>query len=194
MEPWYFEVRDNFVDAIEEGRIVRVPEAYARREGLLIIRKPQAIIGEQKAKSQEENNLPIADLKKTMYYKKNQNQVLAELIENFQWHISKRRRELGINRKQLAKAINESEYTVKIIENGILPKDDFVIINKLQSFLKINLRKDRKDFSQSPRSLLGETKREEVEKLEEERKTENKGGSKGIFGDEIELIEDEERD
>ena len=38
------------VEAIDEGRIVKVPEDYARREGLLILRKPvQASLEERHA-------------------------------------------------------------------------------------------------------------------------------------------------
>ena len=35
------------VDVIEEGRLVRVPEDYAIREGLMIIRRPEIPLGQR---------------------------------------------------------------------------------------------------------------------------------------------------
>jgi len=174
MESWQPESNPNkdFVEAIEGGKIVRVSERYAKIEGLPILRKPRL---EQKNRAQNEppEKISFDDLRKPL----RPNQVTSELIDNFHWHILKKRRQLGLTRKKLAEKINESENTLKLIENGVIPNKDFIIINKIQSSLLINLRKDKKDFTQSPRSLLKEE--------EQEPKTE-------ISGEEIELIEDEE--
>jgi len=40
METWHQESKENLVDAIEEGKIVKVSQEYALREHLPIIRKP----------------------------------------------------------------------------------------------------------------------------------------------------------
>jgi ribosome-binding protein aMBF1 (putative translation factor) len=176
MEPWHpSESEENLVEAIEEGRIVKVPKEHALREGLPILRKqqPSSIV-----KPNEKSLLSFEKFRKPLNYKSSQ--VFQELADNFHWLITKKRRYLGLTRKQLALSINESEETIKQIENGILPKDDFKTINKIQSRLDLNFRKDKKDFEKSPRSLLKKDKIEEKKNKEES----------DIFGDDIELIED----
>ncbi len=147
----YFESEDN-VEAIEEGKIVKVSERYAKREGLPILRRPSTKVFSHPKKQEEEKRISFDDLRKPLNWRKSQ--VFSELTENFHWEISKKRRQIGLSRKQLASSINESENTKKLVENGILPKDDFKIINKLQERLNINLRKDKKDFAQPVRPLV----------------------------------------
>jgi len=174
------------VEAIEEGRIVKVREDYARREGLLILRKKASsesndsgvqtsrIMGEN-----EERRLGLDDFRKPLGWRKSQ--VVSELIDNFGWPIAKARRSRNLTRKQVAEKIGESESSVKMIEAGILPKEDFVLINKIQSYLQINLRKDKKDFEESPRKLV-----------EEERSGGGKDsiGSFEVIGSDIEIFEE----
>lgn len=169
MEFWN-PMSDSLVDAIEEGRIVRVPEQYAKREGLTILRKSlieQKEKIQQKVQKQDEIRPSLDELRKPLSYKKNQ--VASELIENFQWEIAKTRRQKSLSRRQFAKMINEPESLIKLLENGIVPGNDFIIINKIQSVLNINLRKDKKDFAQSARSLLNEEKAKEISPQEKPR-------------------------
>lgn len=185
MEIWQSESNKEMVEAIEEGRIVRVSRNYAEKEGLLILKKTEMETDEkQKTQRKKESETLYFDaLRKPL----RPNQVTTELIDNFHWHIQKKRREMGLTRKQLAKRINEPEANLKIIENGVIPSNDFIIINKLQDALKTNLRKDKIDFSESPRSLLdkekAEPKKETLSKIQPE-----------LIGEEIELIEDESED
>ena len=151
METWNPESGTDIVEAIEEGKIVRVTESYARIEGLTIIRKP-ITKKPQKKNSEEDPRLTFEDFRKPLNWQKNQ--VVSELAENFQWEIAKKRKERGLTRRQFAKAIDETESNIKLLENGILPRNDFIIINKIQAFFNVNLRKDRKDFTQSPRDML----------------------------------------
>ena len=65
----------------------------------------------------------------------------SDLIDNFHWEIQRIRRVRKITREQFAKGINEQEATVRMIEQGILPNNDYKIINKIESYLGINLRK-----------------------------------------------------
>jgi ribosome-binding protein aMBF1 (putative translation factor) len=120
------------------------------------------------------------ELKRPLDWKKKQ--VVSELIDNFHWHISHARRQKGLMRKQFAEAIGESEEVVKKIENGVLPENSFVLVNKIQNYLRINLRKDRKDFSQPMRKL--------VEKKQEEKAEEKRKEFSAVIGDDIEVIEE----
>lgn len=146
------------VEAIENGRIVRVREDYARREGLMILRGVNIEQNKEKVSGGTETNLRkrggdegyarnvygVDEFRKPLHIYGNE--VIRELIPNFQWEISRARRAKNITRKQLADAIGEQERAIKMIENGILVKDDFVLINKVQEHLKINLRKDGADY------------------------------------------------
>ncbi len=152
---------DNTVEAIEEGKIVKVPESYARREGLPILRRSLSQTYQQKIPSYlEKKERPktesridfMSKLKKSPTWK--EKQVLSELINNWQWHIRTERRKKGITRKQLAELVNETESNIKMLEFGCLPSEDFVLINKVQKVLGINLRKDQKDFNQSLQDMM----------------------------------------
>lgn len=147
---------EEMVDAVENGRVVKVKESYAKEEGLMILRR--ALSDEEKAKQnpgkfgssrkrideEYKRNVYGDDLRKPLRWL--QNKVIADLVPNFQWVINQTRRVKNISRKQLADAIGEPESSIKMIENGVLPKDDFVLINKIQNYFKINLRKDKTDY------------------------------------------------
>lgn len=159
----------NFVEAIEDGRIVKVTEDYARREGLLIIRRQagsddgnassnfggfsqkSAIGGSGSGISGIVNrgrmirrDFKMETLRKPLHYYKNE--VISDLIDNFHWEILRIRKLKSITRKQLAKMTGESEETIKMIENAILPHDNYILINKIQSALGINLRREGKKY------------------------------------------------
>ena len=135
-----------YVDAIEDGRIVKVSEDYAKREGLTILRKRAEEVQNKPAQKKDEGNkFLFDDFRKPLRMK--DNQVFSELVDNFHWILSKKRKDLGLSRKQVAQRVNVNENDLKMIENGVLPSNDFVLINKLMNFYEVNLRKDGKDFS-----------------------------------------------
>ena len=87
-----------------------------------------------------------------------------------------------MSRKQVASSIACTENDLKMMENGVLPSNDFVLVNKLQSYYSINLRKDGKDFVGLARNKVEKTK-------DWENKTrENKGKGDGLVGSGIELF------
>jgi transcriptional regulator with XRE-family HTH domain len=145
------------VEAIEEGRIVRVSEEYAKQEGLLILRKASSGEGvrekvDVKKGLGEERRLGFDDYRRPLDWRKNK--IIDALIDNFNWEIAKMRKAKNITRKQLATEVGVSENTIKIVENGILPSEDFVLINKIENYLGISLRKDKTGFGGSPREML----------------------------------------
>ncbi len=179
----------NLVDAIEEGKIVRVSEDYARREGLPILRKHVEqenieILGEEEKKPFEDEvkTYGVEEYRKPLGWK--EEQVISELIDNFQWHIAKTRRQINLTRKQLAEKIGIPEQQMKMIENGLIPGKDFVLVNKIQDILGINLRKDGQDFGESPRRLVDEEKAKKAEKHNLD------GEDFEIIGSEIEVVEE----
>lgn len=74
----------------------------------------------------------------------------SDLIPNFHWTIQRIRRTRKISREEFAKGIGESESTVRMIEQGILPEENYKIINKIENFLKISLRKETPSITLKP--------------------------------------------
>lgn len=153
------------VEAIEEGKIVRVPESYAKREGLPIIKKSKMHEIQERIMRQGPMSKNIQEEKqKLMYARPHSNwkdrQIASELKENFHWHIRLARKNRGLSRKQLAKLINESEESIKLLESGILPTKDFVLINKIQEALGLNIRKDGKDYTKSLGEMISKDREE----------------------------------
>ncbi len=64
-----------------------------------------------------------------------------ELVDNFHWAIMRARRSKHLTQKQFADAIGETEVAIKMAEEGTLPENNYML-NKIQSYLKINLLKE----------------------------------------------------
>lgn len=145
------------VEAIDEGRIVRVPEEYAMREGLMILRrpKPPASSGPMVEERPEKRQSGIDALRKPLRYQRNE--VVASLVDHFSWVVAQKRREKNITRKQLAAAVQCSEHAIKMIENGILPVENYILINRLESYFGITLRKDGAHYQGSMKELALKT-------------------------------------
>lgn len=125
----------DFVEAIEDGKIVRVSELYAKNEKLLIVRK-------------REHDLPFsahpeaakairADPAKPSYLSNN---LGAELKDNFHWELQKQRRLRNLSRRQVAHLVGVPEGIVIELENGRVASN-FIVLAKLEAFYGINLRK-----------------------------------------------------
>ena len=208
---------ERMVEAIEEGKIVKVSESYAKKEGLLILRKepiPQSFsekMGYRKPGIIEEKKekkffIPMDDLRKPL--KRKGDDITKDLIENFHWKIVQRRRERGLTRKQVANAIGESELDLKVIENGVLPANNFVLISKLEDYYGMALRKNKSIAPVLTRALgserisnvlkrVAEKKKEEAKKMTGGEGAGKTGGAKednldiDFSGSEIELAEEE---
>ncbi len=187
------------VEVIDDGRIVRVSEEYAKREGLPVIRRAGLEEKEAIKKFSEEelikrkefagrgvfsnssgrgrSILQFEEYRRPL--KRDGSDVTTDLIDNFHWEILKKRKEKGITRKQFASDLNVSEEEVKMIENGRLPRNDFVLISKIQSYFGINLRKDGKDFVKPAREMVEKKKENTNEEGEKE-------------SEDIEIVNDED--
>ena len=75
------------------------------------------------------------------------------LVDNFHWLIMRERRAKHISREQFARDLGESETLIKMVEQGILPEDDNRIINKIEGYLGINLRKPEFENKTKKREL-----------------------------------------
>ncbi len=181
------------VEAIDEGRIVRVSEDYARREVLLILRKPvQMSLGEKhaqmKAKQEAEEKLAygLDRFRKQLRYK--QNDIIGSLVDHFHWEISAHRKMKGLTRKQVANSLGCNENSLKLLENGILPSNDYILINKLEKFFGINLRKDGQSYHVSMRELALSSSPVPVREEKKDEKTKKIDAEK-LLGSDIEVID-----
>ncbi len=62
-----------------------------------------------------------------------------DLVDNFHWAIMTARRRTKLSQKQVAKAIGVPESAIAMAEKGILPENDYMLINKLENYLGIIL-------------------------------------------------------
>ena len=95
--------------------------------------RQELIKEEVKLKDIVEKNLKLGNKKET--------RPREDLIDNFHWDIMMGRRKMHITTKQLADAISESEVVIKMAEQGMLPEDDYRLINKLENYLGIRIKK-----------------------------------------------------
>lgn len=139
---------ENLVEAIEDGRIVKVSEKYALRENLLILKKKSL---EPKKFIKNDERHPSADPHDFDMFKqpldRHKKGLVTTLLKNFNWEISFQRKRRGISRKQLARELKIEESELKMLENGVLPREDYVIINKLENYFKISLRRDGQTYN-----------------------------------------------
>ncbi|HEB46976.1 MAG TPA: hypothetical protein ENI22_00720 [Candidatus Pacearchaeota archaeon] len=73
----------------------------------------------------------------------NEKRPRPDLVDNFHWIIMRVRRLKKLTQKKLAQEISESEVAIKMAERGVLPEDDYRLVNKLESFLGIKIIKTK---------------------------------------------------
>ncbi|MEK6792580.1 MAG: hypothetical protein AABX96_04935 [Nanoarchaeota archaeon] len=187
----------NYVEAIKDGEIIRVPESVAVMEDLFILRK---IV------SPSQQNLPVQNVPKqreTLSVSKSsimsdwkhgkfgvkKNNAVQDLIPNFNWEISRNRKKSNLTRAKLAVMIKATEENVKMIELGELPADDFILISRIEQIFGINLRKHPASIAQV--NLADLQKRNE--QVKKDTIVKNAGtvfkDSTSVSGNDIEILE-----
>jgi len=141
-------MQTRFVEVIKEGEIVQMSREQALLEDLFILRD----VIEQKQEF-EASRIPLTSHRIESHaswldkWKKGDvgnrgNNVASMLKEHFYWEVVKKRRSKGLSRGQLAALCQATEAEIKSVELGELPRDDFVLVNKLEAALGITLRKE----------------------------------------------------
>lgn len=181
---------EKLVDVIKEGEILRVTESQAKAEDLFILRRVEI---EQRDSSQNTSKIPqdqsykkpsILDSWKRGETGYKKNDVISDLVPNFNWDISSKRRQKNLSRRQLAEKAGVTEEEIKNVELGILTRDDFSLISKIENVLGISLRKN----NVAPVNLaqLQKSKEEKEKAPQKEEKSDSK---KSVLGNDIEIIE-----
>jgi len=192
----------SFVEAIEEGKIVRVPLEYARREGLLIVKKlddtplspslpsssplTRSFVRSSPAPFTSERLARKGILQFDSYRRSlRQDDNTASLQENFHWELQRQRKMRGMTRKQVAQAVSLTEEAIKQLELGIIGKD-FVALHALESYYHINVRRGGSYLPQTP--LASTSVREENDTLRSIADTQ----ARSLLGSDIELFDTKE--
>ena len=103
--------------------------------------------------------------------------VYGDLVDNFHWHIQHGRRLKKVSQKQLSEMIAEKEEIVVLAEQGKLPEDYNKLVNKLEQFLNIRIKKKQ---DESFGKVLKTDENEEGE-LEEETSDKRDSGFLNYF-------------
>jgi len=149
-------------DAISDEGVVKICEKCAREEHIPIIRRPTTFqlkeaerkqsfyekalssLGksiERESPEKKEQEITLREIVDRNYERKvpKSKEPRPEMIDNFHWVIMRARRMKKLTQAQLAKRIEESEAAIKMVEQGILPEDDYRLVNKLENFLKVRI-------------------------------------------------------
>ncbi len=159
--------RARIYDAISSKGIVSACEACANENDWMIVKRPtnlqvtaskadgvsfrKSVQNFEKMQSEKrkgdttQEDVTLKDLINKNFQRKlpKETKKRDDLATNFHWIIMRARRSMKITSEQLAKAINEPEMAIKMAEKGIVPENDYRLINKLEAFLKIRILKDR---------------------------------------------------
>jgi len=147
-------------DGIYDGRMSKICERCSIIENIPIIRKPAAsqlrdsesgarvyermkrISGIRDKKQGEtffiEDKLDELNKKPELELPEGDK---LNLIEFYHWEIMKNRRRKGLSQEKLAAALGESVTAVKMIERAKLPENADSLINKLEQFFQIKLKR-----------------------------------------------------
>lgn len=150
------EDRVRLYDAISMGGIVKICNECLVEEKLPIIKKPidANVVESPRSQSVKER---LTEMNKSKLVKKHEvtlrelidknfkartNQPDLNLIDNFHWVIQRARRSRRIPRGEFARVVGVTEEKIKLVEQGILPENNYQIISKIEDYFGIKLRKN----------------------------------------------------
>ncbi len=79
-----------------------------------------------------------------------------DLVDNFNWVVMRKRRNMKLTRSELADAVMEQPIVIESLEGGNLPKDYVLLIKKIENYLGIRLLK--KSGEVKPEEILVESR------------------------------------
>ena len=150
-------------DAISDEGVVKICEKCSKEEHIPIIRRPttfqlkeaerkqsfyeKATISlgkrfeEKEAPEKRQQEVTLREIVDRNYKRRvpKEKGPRPEMIDNFHWIIMRARRMKKLTQAQLAKEIEESEAAIRMAEQGVLPEDDYRLVNKLENYLGIKI-------------------------------------------------------
>lgn len=181
-------------DAVLGSGIMKICSNCANSENIPVIKKPttfQLKEAEQDKKFHErasefkkkgfprkdleKNEITLREIVERNYEKRlpKDFKLRPDLVKNFHWVLMRSRRMKKLTQEQLAKELQESISAIKMAEQGILPEDDYRLVNKLESFLGVNIvkpefakvAKPKKDYFNFDRSSAREITLEDLKEM-----------------------------
>ena len=149
----------SYVEAIADGKIVKVPEDYARREGLLIVKRvPDVVSGAVSPLSRAVPGSPSHTRRGLLQfetYRKplHDDELRAGLSEHFHWELQKQRKLKNVTRRQVSAATSVKEEDIKLLENGVVGRD-YVALSTLERYYGVNLRRGGSYLPQTPQGSV----------------------------------------
>ncbi len=150
--------KTRLLDAISPKGIVKVCEICAEMENMPVFRrpttfqlkesekKPRILYPLETEKKPEEAKIEttLKEIVDRKYERRisQEKKLSSDLVDNFHWIVMRARRLKKLTQEQLAEEISESTAAIKMAEKGILPEDDYRLVNKLESFLGIKIIRD----------------------------------------------------
>ncbi len=154
--------RVRLFDAISDEGVVKICEKCSRDEHIPIIRRPTTFQLKEAERKQtfyekasfslnkpferettekKEQEVTLREIVDRNYEQKVSKDVgpRPEMVKNFHWIIMRARRMKKLTQVQLANQVAESESAIKMAEQGILPEDDYRLVNKLENYLGIKI-------------------------------------------------------
>lgn len=159
--------KTRILEAISLKGVLNICENCSIKENLPLLKKPTTfqlkdtekakrvsdVLSSFKKKEIKENSscedISLKDIVDKNYEKSVEKNLRPrpDLVDNFHWVIMRARRLKKMTSAQLAREISESETAIKFAEKGILPEDDYRLVNKLESFLGIKILKNKVEDS-----------------------------------------------
>lgn len=160
--------KEKLYDAIGKEGIIKLCEKCLKEEDFPIVRKPTTYqlkkeeekhrgesfkesverFKKQQQEKTRQNKTQEQDTQLRSLVEQNTNREIQDkkttdtnLVENFHWKIMRERRLKKISQDKLAKEIGESVTAIKMAEKGTLPQDSSKLISKLESYLRVRLKK-----------------------------------------------------
>lgn len=153
-------------DAVSDNGIIKICERCSEEERIPVIRRPttfQLKESERRHSVYEKlhsaSGIKIPESRSSLSGKQEptmrelvernlENRVPKEvgprpdMVDNFHWIIMRARRFKKLTQEQLAREIGESSAAVAMAEKGILPEDDYRLVDKLERYLNVKLVRD----------------------------------------------------
>lgn len=235
-----FEDEVHLIDAIDNNEVVKICEDCLLTEDLPVVRKPNiyqlkemekpytvyqrlsrmAGMPKDVVKKKEEEKIARGITLDKLRKPRDYSQIVRKkaqpisLVDNYHWIIQRIRRKKGLSLKQLSSVLGESEAALKMIESGELPGDYDKVINKIEQYFQVKLKRDeaekemaRIDNAKMPAKVLkfdsetlGNITIDDLRKMKKAKDEAGKSdfeiaevgrvGGESLIGCEVEIIDD----
>ena len=137
-----------------------VYERLSRSARLNPVEHRKNVYNPEKQKLIEKNDGQLKTvISKSINEQKKRVEPRADLIDNFRWKIMRERRSRKMSQEQLAETIMEPISSIKLAEEGIIANWDDKLVDKLERYLRISLRRDfseRRSMNDAKEAMLQE--------------------------------------